>query len=154
MSRIVVGVDGSHGSELALRWAAEEAKLREVPVEAVYVYEDTPSYELYEYPTGLQHEPDEVRRQRAAEHAREMVEGMVKELANATGVHIDAVVVEHRRPAHALVERSEDADMLVVGSRGRGGFTGLVLGSVSQQLTHHARCPLVVVPSAEQAETA
>jgi nucleotide-binding universal stress UspA family protein len=63
-------------------------------------------------------------------------------------VEVAREVVADLQPAQALIARSKDAEMLVVGSRGRGGFTGLLLGSVSQQCVHHATCPVVVIPPA------
>jgi nucleotide-binding universal stress UspA family protein len=73
---------------------------------------------------------------------------MLSELEETvSGVDVQRTVVEDRRPAEALVELSTDADLLVVGSRGRGGFTELLLGSVSHAAVLHAACPVVVVPS-------
>jgi nucleotide-binding universal stress UspA family protein len=72
---------------------------------------------------------------------------LLGELETVSGVEVQRTVVEDRRPAEALVELSNDADLLVVGSRGRGGFTELLLGSVSHATVLHAACPVVVVPS-------
>jgi nucleotide-binding universal stress UspA family protein len=88
---------------------------------------------------GLQREADEVR-----EHAEAFVESVVSEVDHE-GVKVQTLALQDRHPADALVEQSEGADMLVVGSRGLGGFAGLVVGSVSQQCLHHAKCPVVVI---------
>jgi nucleotide-binding universal stress UspA family protein len=79
------------------------------------------------------------------EHARELIEAMVGEFAAAAGVEVTSLAIGDAHPAEALIDAAADAQLLVVGSRGRGGFAGLLLGSVSQQCVHHARCPVVVV---------
>jgi nucleotide-binding universal stress UspA family protein len=159
MGSIVVGVDGSEGSKLALRWAADEARLRACSLDVVYVYEHTPSWQLYAYgegPLGGIGEPplagatddDEA----AEERARELLDAVIRDIAPGVDLDLRPVTIEDRRPARVLVERSKDADMLVIGSRGRGGFAGLLLGSVSQQCTQHATCPVVVIntPDADE----
>jgi len=76
-----------------------------------------------------------------------MLEQLLHELGETVeGIDVRRGVVEDRNPAEALLELSADADLLVVGSRGRGGFTSLLLGSVSHQVVLHARCPVVVIP--------
>ena len=153
--RIVVGVDGSRESLAALRWALEDARFRGATVETVYVFENTPSWRLYGYREGAPAPTDhgtaspDLRGQDelGGAHARGLVEDMVDEVAGAEDVPTESVVVEDRHPARVLVDRSEGADMLVVGSRGRGGFSELLLGSVSHQCATHARCPVVIVRS-------
>jgi nucleotide-binding universal stress UspA family protein len=81
----------------------------------------------------------------AAMYTQAIVDDVVRDL---DGVEVQGVTVESRHPAQALVERSRGADLLVVGSRGRGGFKRLLLGSVSQQCAHHAECPVVIIRSA------
>jgi nucleotide-binding universal stress UspA family protein len=138
---IVVGVDGSEQSKAALRWAVEEARLRGASIRVVHAW--------WAYPALVPGTPVigtewEVLR----ESADEFVESFVGEVVGEpTDVEITAVAV-HGTAAPALVEASQDADVLVVGSRGLGGFTGLLLGSVSQQCAHHAPCPLVIVRGA------
>jgi nucleotide-binding universal stress UspA family protein len=78
--------------------------------------------------------------------ARLQLERALAEVTVPSGVEIEQVVV-YGSPAEAILQQSADADLVVVGSRGRGGFTGLLLGSVSQQVAHHARCPVVIVPA-------
>lgn len=151
MQRIVVGVDGSDESRNALAWAAEEAKLRQAELEVVYAYEYTPAWQLYGY-EGVSvaqmdaiAAEDEAAQERAQELAGELVHQMVHDLGPVDGVKVTPVAITDRRAAAALVARSEGADMLVVGSRGRGGFSGLLLGSVSQQCAAHAHCPVTII---------
>lgn len=151
MQRIVVGVDGSAESCNALAWAAEEAKLRQAELEVVYAYEFTPAWQLYGY-EGVSVSQmdaiaaeDEAAQERAQALAGELVNQLVRDLGPVDGVQVTAVAITDRRAAAALVARSENADMLVVGSRGRGGFSGLLLGSVSQQCAAHAHCPVTII---------
>lgn len=148
MTRIVAGVDGSVQSQRALQWAVEEAQAHEAEVEAVYVFEHTPSWQLYAYGEGVAvggEEWAQESREATTRTAQMLVEEMVAAVENPHGVPVTGVVVEDRRPARALVERSRTAAMLVIGSRGRGGFTGLLLGSVGQQCAQYAHCPLVLL---------
>lgn len=142
MSTIVVGVDHSEGAKEALRFALEEAELRDASVRAVHAWTFVPPgagfFEAGPVAAGL----DVSELHRAAEAA---LEGTVTEVAGSrSGVEVERRVVEGA-PAAVLVEESRDADLLVVGSRGHGGFAGLLLGSVSQQVAHHASCPVVIV---------
>jgi nucleotide-binding universal stress UspA family protein len=153
MERIVVGVDTSEGSRRALRWAADEAATRDAELEVVHVYEYSPTWRADTYPGGAEPGPVEVwgpdtdaATRQAADHARRLADEMVAELDRPRKVTTHAV--RSSRPAQVLVERSTDADLLVVGSRGRGGFAGLRLGSVSQKCVLYASCPVVVVPGA------
>ena len=141
MSSIVVGVDGSDGSRVALRFALAEARLRGAAVRAVaawhipaLVYEGgfaTPDTRLL----------DEV----AAETGEKLARAVEEAAEDASSVVVEAVVREGQ-PATVLLDEADDADLLVVGSRGLGGFRGLLLGSVGQQCAHHAPCPVVIVP--------
>ena len=144
MERIVVGVDGSTGSLAALRWALKLAAETGAVLEAVHAWEFS-----YAWIDG--YTPDVDRWAAQAEEAAHVC--LDRALAEALGrqpcyVEVTRTVVEGS-PARALLDRAKDADALVVGSRGRGGFTGLLLGSVSQQCVHHARVPVVVVPEPE-----
>jgi nucleotide-binding universal stress UspA family protein len=132
--RIVVGVDGSESSTCALRWALDEAETRGAGLTVLMAWD-------YLSPPGREtFDPayDE-------EVALEVLDGIVRPLA----AERPAVPVETRAvcdfPARALLEAAADADLLVVGARGLGGFAGLLLGSVSQQCVTHAPCPVVVV---------
>ena len=167
MGRIVVGVDASPGALRALSWAADEARLRLAALEVVHAYHGQalaaplyfPSTEaLPGRATGGQLPPEVELEETAEERAQfqaavrrqaeDLLEGLLGELRETVkGIDLRRSVVEDRNPAEALVELSEDADLLVVGSRGRGGFSSLLLGSVSHAVVLHARCPVVVVPS-------
>jgi nucleotide-binding universal stress UspA family protein len=141
--RIVVGVDGSVGSKKALQWAVEEAKLRGAKVDAVQAW-SFPYYGEVAAMAAVAVDGTELERAAAASLAA-VVEALAPDPA-AGGVVVEQHV--HRGDAaSALLRAAEeaDADLLVVGSRGHGGFTGLLLGSVSQQCVHHASCPVVVV---------
>ncbi len=158
MGEILVGVDGSTASHRALTWALDEARRRgDAALVVVHAYAPPESRRPYAYTDAymsaevLQRLIDEDQRSReeqeeaALHHAQGLVEGMVDRVGDASDVAIRRVVVP-REPAETLVEMSDHADLLVVGTRGRGGFKGLLLGSVSQQCIQHAHCPVVVVP--------
>ena len=123
MGALVVGVDVSDESRRALEWALTEARTRGASVRVVHAY--------------------------AEEASRGEAELIVNaEVANcdAAGVQVVQEVVAGP-PVRVLLEAARDADLLVVGSRGRHGFPGLLLGSVSQQVANHAACPVVIVPT-------
>ena len=166
MGRIVVGVDDSPEARRALAWAAAEARLRQAVLQVVHAYHAkqlaAPAYfgstHTYDATVGAAGEPPpeltaSVRGREAFEaavrgQADELLEAMVGELGETvSGVEVQQTVVEDRHPAEALVRLSADAELLVVGSRGRGGFSELLLGSVSHAAVLHAVCPVVVVPS-------
>lgn len=142
MAVIVVGVDHSEGAKAALRFGLEEATLRQATLRVVhawrYAYIGATGFEG-SYP-ALGGDIKELR-----DAAERGLGATLQEAIPETGtVEIERRVVEDR-PAAALVDESRGADMLVVGSRGHGGFAGLLLGSVSQQVAHHAACPVVIV---------
>jgi nucleotide-binding universal stress UspA family protein len=143
MGVIVVGVDHSEGAKAALRFALAEATLRRATLRAVHAWQfgyiGAPGMEGA-YPV-IGADLSEVHN--AAEAA---LEATIAEVASDAGnVEIERRVVEGA-PGAVLVEESRDAELLVVGSRGHGGFAGLLLGSVSQQCAHHATCPVVIIP--------
>lgn len=140
--RIVVGVDGSEHSHRAVEWCARHAPLLSADVVAVHAL-DVPVYAI---PTmayvPVPPMPDETR-----EELREIVRGQWCEPLARAGVPFRAVLAEG--PAAAVIieqARAEDADLVVTGRRGRGGFAELLLGSTSHSLTHHLDRPLVIVP--------
>lgn len=136
---IVVGIDGSEGAAKALRFAAEEASLRGTDLRMVAVWNIPAAYYAGEAVAALPIE-------RFEQSMRATGERQAAEIRAAYPDLTAELVVAEGSPAQALVEQSERADMLVVGSRGLGGFRGLMLGSVGQQCAHHANCPVVIVP--------
>lgn len=150
MVKIVVGVDGSAASSAALRWALDEARLRGAQVEALHAFAypevSTTSQAMHLIETDF-------ASFRAA--GTEIVEKALGEAGMAAErVEVKRSVVEGP-PAPALLDAAKEADLLVAGSRGHGGFAGLLLGSVSEQLAHHAPCPVVIVrqPGKEKSMT-
>lgn len=142
MAVIVVGVDHSEGAKAALRFALEEATLRQATLRVVhawqYAYIGSTGFES-SYP-ALGGDVKELRDAAAGD-----LDATLREAIPETGtVEVERRVVKNA-PSAALVDESRDADMVVVGSRGHGGFAGLLLGSVSQQVAHHAACPVVIV---------
>ncbi len=140
-NRIVVGVEGSGGARAALRWAIQEARHRNAFVDVVTAYSATyvPASPDFNYvpldPIDLEAE------------VKRMQDGVVAEVlaeADTEGVEVRCRMVRGRA-ADTLIAESDNASMLVVGSRGRGGFRGLLLGSVSQQIAQHGSCPVVIV---------
>ena len=146
---IVVGVDASDGARDAWRWAVAEARLRGARLRAVYAWRlSYPRGEGYGYLIG----PADVSpyggpsdQRRAAEQVLERATADM--LREADGVELEREVIQGPA-ADVLVDAAADADLLVVGSRGHGGFVGLLLGSVSRHCADHASCPVVIVPPA------
>jgi nucleotide-binding universal stress UspA family protein len=137
---IVVGVDGSPASSVALRFAAEEARLRGVGLRVVRAWK-VPWGPMPPVPY-----PAELYAVVAPETKRHLAAQVAEVLGSDPGVSVEQRVVEGP-PAKVLVEEAAEATLLVVGTRGHGGFTGLLLGSTSAQVVHHAPCPVVVVPA-------
>jgi nucleotide-binding universal stress UspA family protein len=140
VSKLVVGIDGSDASKHALRWAIEEARLRGAEVVALYAW-DAPLVTPDLAPTPELDLPGLIAE--GQEAALRLVKGIVDEVAGAGNVTVTPTAVEGNAVT-VLVEAARDADLLVVGNRGRGGFAELLLGSVSQQVAQHAPCPVVI----------
>jgi nucleotide-binding universal stress UspA family protein len=143
MQRIVVGVDGSENSRLALDWAFAEAQLRHASVDVVHAWQPA-------FIVGFGGLPGGATGQEGAAYEEE-AQRLLDEMTAGTHPTDPAMQVEkiavRGSGAWALLEVAKGADLIVVGSRGRGGFAGLLLGSVSQQVAQHAECPVVIVPS-------
>jgi nucleotide-binding universal stress UspA family protein len=139
--RIVVGVDGSDASRRALRRAAEEAGAHGATLEVLW------AWSLLDQETGVAFDPH-----RGEASVRAAIEKLV---TDELGEHRPPLVMrpENDLPARALVAAAEGAWLVVVGSRGRGGVTGLLLGSVSSHLAHHAPCPVLIVRGADDGTT-
>jgi nucleotide-binding universal stress UspA family protein len=143
MSKVVVGWDGSAGAEKALAYAAEEARLRGAELVVVHAWQrPVPFVEAGAFgavPVAVSDAYDHD----ALEKAHQDTLDKAREFCGDVDVHL---VLTERHPVDALISESGDADLLVVGSRGRGDFAALLLGSVSHQCAHHARCPVTIVP--------
>ena len=140
MSTIVVGVDGSEESLRALRFAVEEARIRGAEVKAVAAWYIPPAvYGVGWVPPPIQ--LDEYERGASTTLDTCLAEAGVAD----SGISVTPLVREGQA-ADVLCAEAKDAALLVVGSRGRGGFRGLLLGSVSQQCAHDAPCPVVIMP--------
>ena len=137
---IVVGVDGSHGSNRALQWAADEAAVRGAELIVVHAWQFPPAAYVPYTPASS------MTNGMMAEASEKLIAEAEASIEMPRGLRVRHVVVEGPA-APALLGQAADADLLVVGTRGRGGFAGLLLGSVSQQCAHHATCPVVIIPA-------
>ena len=143
---IVVGVDGSDASREAMRWAAEEARLRSTSLVAVYTWSFIPPQPIGD-PGMLAVPMGDLPGQLSAEEeaARAALDAAVDEaLGGESGVEVERKLAEGDA-GDVLVAESADAELLVVGSHGRSGFKAAILGSVSRHVVAHASCPVVVV---------
>jgi nucleotide-binding universal stress UspA family protein len=143
MPGIVVGVDGSDQSQRALEWAIGEAALHAAPLEVVAVHQvavDAWGLAPMRLPT------DEKEREQVHAAAQQMVD---KAIAQAGAKRPPSVRVKAVSgiPTEVFVDASRDADLLVLGQRGAGGFGRLLLGSVTSQVVEHAECPVTIVPT-------
>jgi len=136
---IVVGVDGSPGSRKALVWAAAEAATHGSDLVVLNVWEHTLLPPAGSVSVSERYVPDPSQRT-----SDDLVQVIKEELGEEPPVLVEPRV-KQGRPAKVLIEESADADLLVVGPRGHGGFAGLVLGSVSQHVAAYAKCPVTVV---------
>jgi nucleotide-binding universal stress UspA family protein len=143
MSGIVVGVDGSTGSHQALQWAVQEAGIHHAPLTVVTVHPVAASCW-----TGIPviYPADAPETEKAREAAEAATAQVLDEIGDATSASVSVRAVSGL-VAEELLTAAQDADLLVVGSRGGGGFSSLLLGSVSSQVVSHAHCPVVVVHS-------
>ncbi|MCH9815891.1 MAG: universal stress protein [Actinomycetia bacterium] len=138
---LVVGYDGSEASDLAVRWAAESASARGLTLEVVVAWSVPPS----EVGIGAGAAYETQLLDALRDEATQILEkGMGVAVKVAPGVKVSGHVAAGP-PAGVLIDAAEDAELLVVGSHGRSGLTGLILGSVSRQVSGHAKCPTVVV---------
>jgi nucleotide-binding universal stress UspA family protein len=134
--RIVVGVDGSPLSINALEFAIEETQLRHGQLHVTY------AYPVMERPVTGSTGKDYY--EQVETEAREFMEGIMSSAPATDGIDVEWLAVPGN-PAEVLIEASRGAALLVVGSRGVGGFMGLMMGSVSTQCVHHSHCPVLVV---------
>jgi nucleotide-binding universal stress UspA family protein len=143
MPGIIVGIDGSARSRQALEWAVSEAAVRHAPLTVLTVHQAMAGFVTspvaYPGDQGLTDQAQEL-----AQKETDDVLAKVDEGSRPPSVTVRAV---NGLPAEELLKAAADADMIVVGSRGAGGFARLLMGSVSTQVTHHAHCPVVVIPA-------
>jgi nucleotide-binding universal stress UspA family protein len=138
--RIVVGVDGSPSSKAALAWAVAQAELTGATVEAVIAWHYPVMVGGVPFaPIGVLDTAD------YGEFAAKVLNEAVWETVEPEGPVKVSVTVLEGNTVQVLLDACEGADLLVVGSRGHGGFTEALLGSVSQACVHHARCPVVII---------
>jgi nucleotide-binding universal stress UspA family protein len=132
--RIVVGVDGSDQSKAAMDWAVEESWLRKAEIQALTAW----SFPYVSDALGTAWDYEIFQKD-----AQAILEAELERVKDR-GVPVTGKIVEGN-PASALIDASRGAGLVVVGSRGHGGFTGMLLGSVSHQTIHHAHCPVLVI---------
>ena len=142
VDRVVVGIDGSTAAERALTWAIAETERRGGTLDVVTVWEVP--YRWAEGFNQMWAEDQDYFAAAAVEQARGWVDHALGGKPHPDWLTVHAV---EGIAAQVLLARAEHADLLVVGSRGRGGFSSLLLGSVSTACAHHAPCPMVIVPA-------
>ncbi len=142
MSGVIVGTDGSHNSSQALDWAMKEAALHDADLTVVTV-NSVPASQWTGQP--LTYPGDEEKVEELRKSAQDAVSKAAAALGDKQPKSVTVVAV-NGFPAKALIDCSASADLMVVGSRGGGGFGELFLGSVCSQVVHHAKCPVVVIP--------
>jgi nucleotide-binding universal stress UspA family protein len=141
MPGIIVGVDGSGHSQRALEWAMNEAAIRHLPLTVLTIHPAMVGYFGGVVTAAHDQElTDEVRAVVTAETD--------KVLTELNGPHPESVTIKamHSFPVEELINASKDADLIVLGSRGAGGFSRLMLGSTADQVVRHAHCPVTIVP--------
>jgi len=141
MPGIIVGVDGSGHSQRALEWAMNEAAIRHVPLTVLTVH---PS--IVGYFGGVVTSAEDLA---LTEEVQTAVKAEAdKVLTELSGPHPESVTVKavHSFPVEELINASKEAELIVLGSRGAGGFTRLMLGSTADQVARHAHCPVTIVP--------
>ncbi len=148
MPGIIVGVDGSGHSQRALEWALKEAGIRHVPLTVLTVHETIRGW--FGGPAVFPEDPEQT------EKARQMAQAETDEvLARLGEPKPESVTVQaiHGFPVEELLKACKDADLMVLGSRGAGGFARLMMGSVTTQVAQHAVCPVLIVPPENRPES-
>ena len=142
MSGILVGVDGSGHSQRALEWAAKEAGLRHTSLTVLTVHQAVAGF----WGGTLHYTGDDTLIDKARDAAKAQTDEVLAALGDArpTSVTVEAV---QGIPAEEIINAGADADMIVLGSRGGGGFARQLIGSVSSQVAQHAKVPVLVMPS-------
>jgi nucleotide-binding universal stress UspA family protein len=143
MSGIIVGVDGSAHSRQALEYAVKEAVAHHTSLTVLTVHQAV--RDVY---GAVSHYTDDAS---LTDKARQAAQAETDEVLAGIAEKPESVTVKavHGLPADELVKAADGADMVVMGSRGAGGFARLVLGSVATQVSYHANCPVLIVPAAD-----
>ncbi len=141
MPGIIVGVDGSAPSQRALEWAMKEAVIRHAPLTVLTVHQAVAGY----YGGIAIYSEDPERTEQTRRAAQTETDKMLAGLSGRSPESVTVTAV-HGFPADELIKAASDADMIVLGSRGAGGFTRLLMGSVASQVAQHAHCPVLIVP--------
>lgn len=144
MSGIIVGVDGSGHSQRALEWAIAEAAVRHAPLTVMTVHQLVAGWTG----RGVMYPDDNEGAERIGQIAKQDTDKILAGLGENRPPSVTVRAISGF-PAEELLSASKDADMIVLGSRGAGGFSQLLMGSVSAQVAHHAHCPVVIVPPAD-----
>ena len=142
MPGIIVGVDGSGHSRRALEWAMKEAALRHEALNVITVHQAVKGY----YGTAVVNPEDRALTEQAREAAEAEASKVLAELGESRPDTVTVTAV-NGFPVEEILAAAEHADIIVLGSRGSGGFTRLLLGSVSSQIAQHAHCPVLIVPA-------
>lgn len=150
--RIVVGMDGSAGATAALRWALRQAVLTGASVDVVHAVRRLDAYEWTLLPVGYGTVPAPVKFDMAEVHTA--AEGLVWDAVREAAAEDDrfgsvkvAVDVVDGHPGDVLLAAAQDADLLVLGRTGHGGFAGMMLGSVARHCVEHSTCGLTIIPA-------
>lgn len=139
-ARIVVGVDGSPPSRAALRWAVRQARMTGAAVDAVVAWQTPAVLQSYGWAPVYVEERGDFRGQ-----ASQTLAAVIGEEVAPADKSLVREQVVNGNPAQVLMDAAQGADLLVVGSRGHGGFAGALLGSVGQHCVHHSPCPVLIM---------
>ena len=142
MSGILVGVDGSENSQHALQWAAKEAAFRQTSLTVLAVHQA-----VHGWAGTLRFQDDDVQVQKVAEAAKAETEKVLAGLGDSRPESVTVRAV-HGYPAEELIQAGADADMIVLGTSGMGGWSAQLIGSVATKVVHHATAPVLIVPAA------
>jgi nucleotide-binding universal stress UspA family protein len=139
---IIVGIDGSPESDAAVNWAAHDAAIRGLPLTVVHV--ESPAAATWSQAPVLEESPEEQQAdgRTLLAHASTIARDAIADTAR---VHITGELLSSSTPVPTLVDQSKDAELIVVGSRGRGALSRSILGSVSAGLIRHAHCPVALI---------
>lgn len=140
---IVVGFDGSKQSHAALEWAIEECRFRDAELRVVTVWNKAP---MSWYPALLETAAGEIVAEESPQQQAEAISAAAAQAADAAdAVNVVTRTVQNDSAASAILAAAQEADLVVIGARGHGGFAGLHIGSVSSQVANHCPCPVLVV---------